>query len=91
MAWNIELSDRAKKGLKKVGPVAAGWILDCIYNKLAVNPTPEHAGEELKGPIFGGMRRIKVREQYRVIFRIEKDQLLIVVVRAAHRKDAYRI
>ena len=47
-----------------------------------------HRGTQLKGDLTG-LRRIRVG-QYRIIYEIQKDELIILVVRIGHRKEIYR-
>jgi mRNA interferase RelE/StbE len=54
-------------------------------DRLADEPA---AGGVLKGE-FEGLRRLRVG-RYRVVYEILQDRLTILVVRIAHRKDAYR-
>jgi len=45
-------------------------------------------GTQLKGDLTG-LRRIRAG-QYRIIYEIQKDELIILVVRTGHRKEIYR-
>jgi mRNA interferase RelE/StbE len=47
-----------------------------------------HQGAQLKGSSTG-LRRIRVGS-YRVIFEVQKDVLVVLVLRVGHRKDVYR-
>jgi mRNA interferase RelE/StbE len=47
-----------------------------------------HQGAQLKGSATG-LRRIRVG-QYRVLFEVQKDVLVVLVLRVGHRKDVYR-
>jgi mRNA interferase RelE/StbE len=52
---------------------------------LADDPRP-HGSQKLKG---SDLYRIRVGD-YRVVYAIDDDDLLIGIVRVAHRRDAYR-
>ena len=54
-------------------------------DRLAGNP---FLGIALKGD-FRGLRRLRVGE-YRVIYEVQEDVLVVMVVRVARRKNAYR-
>jgi mRNA interferase RelE/StbE len=54
---------------------------------LAENPRPPGA-KALQGTERGYLR-IRVGD-YRVVYRVEDDRLLVVVVRISHRKEVYR-
>jgi mRNA interferase RelE/StbE len=45
-------------------------------------------GTQLKGSATG-LRRIRVGN-YRIIFEVQKSELVILVLRVGHRKDIYR-
>jgi mRNA interferase RelE/StbE len=47
-----------------------------------------HQGTQLKGSSTG-LRRIRVG-RYRVIFEVQNDVLVVLVLRVGHRKDVYR-
>ena len=52
---------------------------------LATNPTPPGC-EKLSGR---GQYRIR-QGKYRILYTIDDEELVVVVVRVAHRKEAYR-
>lgn len=54
-------------------------------DQLPANPW---IGKSLKGEL-SGLRRIRVGD-YRVVYEIHEQQVVILVVRIAYRKDVYR-
>ena len=54
-------------------------------DRLAENPG---LGTALKGDLRG-LRRLRVGN-YRVLYEVRDDELVVLVVRVAHRRDAYR-
>ena len=53
----------------------------------ALSEDPRHAGAE-KLP---GQERYRVREgDYRIIYEIRDDEVIVVVVKIGHQKDVYR-
>ncbi len=54
-------------------------------DRLAHEP---HAGSVLKGE-FAGLRRLRVG-RYRIVYEARAEELTILVVRVAHRREAYR-
>ena len=56
----------------------------------AIDALAEHpfSGNALKGGLRG-LRRIRMGD-YRVVYEVQEDALVVLVVRIAHRRDAYR-
>jgi len=52
---------------------------------LKVNPA---AGSVLKGE-FSGLRRIRIGN-YRVVYEVQDQKLVVLVVRIGHRREVYR-
>ena len=84
MTYRIRIKASAAKALDKLQQHDRFRILQAI-DRLAIEP---HAGGVLKGE-FAGLRRLRVGS-YRIIYEVIDDQLTILVVRVAHRRDAYR-
>ncbi|WP_125717789.1 type II toxin-antitoxin system RelE family toxin [Flavobacterium ustbae] len=81
--YSIDFSRKAEKKLDKLSDVIANPILSAI-GKLAENPRP-NGYKKLKGrPGY----RIRVGD-YRVIYEIFEEVLLIDVIDLGHRKDIY--
>jgi mRNA interferase RelE/StbE len=53
MAWEIELSDLARKNLSKLDPQTAKPILSFLENRLAKLDDPSSLGEALQGTKLG--------------------------------------
>ena len=87
----VYLERRAEKELKKLDPPIRDRILEAI-DALQHDPFPA-GSTKLKGnPIDrsdNDFWRIRVGD-YRVIYTTEEGDLVVVVVRVRHRKDAYR-
>ena len=83
MAYNITFKKSVAKDLKKIDRSEADRILKNIASNLS-----KQADElpELKGQ-FAGLRKYRIG-QYRVIFAIIDDSILIL--RIQHRKDVYK-
>ena len=84
--WKIEYDTRAIKELKKLPNEIAKRIVKKISDVLILNP---HSGESLQGK-FKGFYRYRAGD-YRVIYRLEENVVVILVLRIAHRKDSYRL
>ena len=84
MIYKIRLQPSAKRQLKKQTPEAK-FIISKIIDSLAENPRP-HGCKKLKGK--RNLFRVKSGD-YRVIYAIEDDVLLVTVVWIGFRKEAY--
>lgn len=82
--YRVELRPAALKALRRIDPGDRGRIQGAIA-LLSENPRPP-AARALQGR--PGMR-VRVGN-YRIIYTIEDDILLVVVVTLGHRKDVYR-
>ena len=83
MAYTITIKKKAMKSLEKVGAPYYENIKQAIYS-LAENPRPEGC-KKLKGR---SGYRIRIAD-YRVIYEISDNVLLIEVINIGHRKDIY--
>jgi len=83
--YRLELSPRAIRDLKKL-PVGIQVRLKVHIDALAANPRPRGVSK-LKGDT--NAYRIRVGD-YRVVFEIHDPLLLLVVLKIADRKEAYR-
>lgn len=83
MTYRIELRPAAVRALKKLDPQIRDRVRGAIA-LLAENPRPP-ASRALRGR--PGLR-VRVGD-YRIIYTIEHDVLLIVVITIGHRRDVY--
>ncbi|MGN6188029.1 MAG: type II toxin-antitoxin system RelE family toxin [Conexibacter sp.] len=83
MTYRVELRPAAVRALKKLDPPVARRIHGAIA-LLAEDPRPP-ASRPLRGR--PGLR-VRVGD-YRVIYTVEDDVLLVVVVTLGHRRDVY--
>jgi mRNA interferase RelE/StbE len=84
MKYEVKLKSSVKKQLKKLDKDHTERILVRIY-LLADNPYPNGAKQ------LTGMKAYRIRiGDYRVIYEVIKKQLIVQVIRVAHRKDVYR-
>jgi len=85
MKYRIQIRPQALKALKKIDEPDQSRIMRRI-DSLASDPRPEGV-KKLQGE--DDFYRIRVGD-YRVVYQIEDDVLLVLVARVAHRKDVYR-
>jgi len=89
VVYRIELTPAAEKALAKVAKSNRALLkrLDRTLLALAGNPVPvgskQLAGED--PPLY----RVRVGD-YRILYQIEDDVLVVLVVHVGHRKDVYR-
>lgn len=85
MAYNVELSATAEKQMDKLSANIQRRIIEEL-DRLAENPrhtgTRKMTGEE-------GLHRARVGD-YRVVYRIEDNRLMVLVVKIGHRREVYR-
>jgi mRNA interferase RelE/StbE len=82
--YRIELRPAAIRGLKKVHPEDRERIQGAIA-LLGQDPRPPKAIALSGRPGY----RVRVGD-YRIIYTIQEDVLLVVVVNLGHRKDVYQ-
>lgn len=87
MTWLIEFDDSAAKELRKLDKQAQSEILKYLRERIATGDDPRRFGKPLSRNL-AGLWRYRIRD-YRLICHIEDDKLIVLVLRAAHRKDAY--
>ncbi len=87
MAWTINYTATAKQQLKKLDKQVAKKIRDYMSDRIAELDDPRTSGKALTGNL-GEFWRYRVGD-YRVICDIADDQLIVLVVRVAHRKLVY--
>jgi mRNA interferase RelE/StbE len=86
MAYSIEIARPAQQQLKKLDPSTRRRVSRRI-DQLANDPRPSGVAKltDVSPSVY------RVREgHYRVLYTIDDDTLVILVVRVAHRSDAYR-
>lgn len=83
--YTVFLSKKAEKALDKIPDVFACSILDSI-EQLSINPRP-YGYKKLKGR---NAYRIRTGN-YRIIYEIIDNQLIVEVVEVGHRKEIYQL
>ena len=85
MTWRVEFDDAAAKELRKLHRQAQQEILRYFRVRIATDEDPRRFGKPLSRDM-AGLWRYRVRN-YRMICNIEDDKLVVLVLRAGHRKD----
>ena len=84
MNYSLKIKASAKKSLLKIDKKNRIRLIKVIDDLLS----QPYKGTQLKGDLTG-LRSIRIG-QFRIIYEIQKDELIILVVRIGHRKEIYR-
>lgn len=84
MSYRIQVAPRALRQLRKLDPVARRRTQAAI-ELLAVEPRPRAATKLVGG---GGEWRVRTGD-YRVVYEIQDEVLLVLVVAIGHRREIY--
>lgn len=82
--YSVRIKGSAAKELARLPRDARERLVEAI-DKLGEEPL---AGALLKGGLRG-LRRIRVGN-YRIVYEVLDDELVVLVIRVAHRQGAYR-
>ncbi len=88
MAWRIELTETAKKQLRKLGHAEARRIVVYLRERVEPLEDPRSIGQLLSGPL-GGLWRYRVGN-YRLICELRDEDRVVLVLRLGHRREVYR-
>ena len=85
-AYSVILTKEAMKEVDSIGRRADRTRIMERIHKLAGNPRP-HGSQKLTGPA----ERYRLRQgDYRILYEIRDEVLIVTVVNVGHRKDVYR-
>lgn len=85
MTYRIEFAPAAARQLRKLDPQARRRIQAAI-ELLATQPRPPGATQLVGG---GGEWRVRTGD-YRIVYQVFDDRLLVLVLALGHRRDVYR-
>ncbi len=83
--YQVKVSRRARDALLKLSKKLQRRLITAMQN-LAHDPRPARC-KKLAGQ--GSLYRIRLGA-YRIVYQIQDDELLILVLRIGHRSDVYR-
>jgi len=87
MAYRLQISQTAQDDLKKLDKS----VLQAVRNRLT--KLAENAERvrhlTLKGD-FAGLYKLRVHGKYRIIYDLQRDKGVIVIVRVGNRDDIYK-
>ena len=83
--YEIRVSSPARRDLNQLPEAVAAAVIEFIFGPLAENP--RRVGKLLTNELQG--RFSARRGQYRIIYRIDDERVVVEVIRVAHRRVAY--
>lgn len=84
MTYTVTIAPAAERQLRKFDPQVRRRV-QAVIELLSANPRPPKAIQ-----LVGGAGEWRVRTgDYRVIYEIHDDQLIVLVLRVGHRRDIY--
>ncbi len=84
--YQVDFSKQAVKNLQRINPLYQKKILAQV-KLLAISPFEMTNVKKLKG--VEDTYRLRVAD-YRIVYRIKDNELIILIVDINHRKDIYR-
>lgn len=89
MAYTLRTKRSARKAIDKIhAPKARGRVEDAI-EALAEEPCPP-GSKQLQGK-HSAYRRIEVGREYRVIYEVREEELVVLVVVVGQREGVYEL
>jgi mRNA interferase RelE/StbE len=89
LAWTVKLSDDAKRDLQKLDKPLQKRITSFLLDRLQTSDdNPRLTGKALQGKL-SGLWRYRVGD-FRLLCRIEDNELIILVIEIGHRKEIYK-
>ena len=85
MSYQIEFSRQADRQFRNL-PSQIQQRLKSLIDSLAATPRP-YGSEKLSGT--DQLYRLRVGD-YRIVYTVEDDRLLVLVVKVGHRREVYR-
>ena len=77
----VRLTHQAEKDIAKLTERLRSKLKDIVRNRLAVDP---YAGKPLTGPLKGYWS-VRLSDQDRIVYSIQDDKLVVIVVRVRTR------
>jgi mRNA interferase RelE/StbE len=85
LSYKLLIDDKVIKDLKQIDKFWQKKIIEVIKTKLSENP---YLGKPLVGNL-SPYYRLRVAD-YRIIYEINESEVVIIVIKIAHRKDVYQ-
>lgn len=88
MAWTVSFEPRALNELRKLDHLIQRRIVKFLQERVSSQRNPPESGKPLSGDKVG-LWRYRIGD-YRVICHIDDEKRGVLLLRIAHRKQAYR-
>jgi mRNA interferase RelE/StbE len=83
--YKVLIMPSARKDFRVIPKIDRNRIIKCI-DSLVINPRPAGCKK------ITGQNKYRIRQgDYRIIYEIFDDKLIVWVVKVGHRKDVYRV
>ena len=86
--WTVEFDDRARRELRRLDPAVQRRILNFLRRRISGSEDPRRIGQALTGHKTR-LWRYRVGA-YRLVCRIEDQEVVVLVLAIGHRKVVYR-
>jgi mRNA interferase RelE/StbE len=86
--WTIEFDPAAQRELDNLDRSVARRISKFLYERVARLDDPRRVGERLQGTL-SDFWKYRVGD-YRIICSLERDRLVVLVLRNGHRREVYK-
>lgn len=88
MAWTASFDPRALKELESLDRVVQKRVVSYLQTRVLEKGKPRDVGKPLTGD-KGGLWRYRIGD-FRLICRLDNEAQRVLILRVAHRKEAYR-
>ncbi len=88
LIWKVEFDTAAAKELRKLDRRIQQDILRYFRERIATKEDPRRFGKQLTHDLVN-LWRYRVRN-YRMIYQIEDEKLIVLVLTIGHRKSVYK-
>ncbi len=88
MAWTASFDPRALKELESLDRVVQKRVVSYLQTRVLEKGKPRDLGKPLTGD-KGGLWRYRIGD-FRLICRLDDEAQRVLILRVAHRKEAYR-
>jgi mRNA interferase RelE/StbE len=88
LAWTASFDPRALKELESLDRVVQKRVVSYLQTRVLEKGKPRDLGKPLTGD-KGGLWRYRIGD-FRLICRLDDEAQRVLILRVAHRKEAYR-